>query len=57
MNMKIMCSMTKQFPSKLNECAWSLKDTLNNVYYNFTHNSAKRKQSICPLTVKWVSKL
>lgn len=36
-----MWSMTKQFSSNLNEFVCSPKDTFKNVYWTFTHNSAK----------------
>ena len=39
--MKIMYSMTEQFPSNLNESICSPGDTFKNVYCTFTHNNAK----------------
>lgn len=56
MNIKIMCFMTEQFPSNLNESICLPKNTFKNVYCNFTHNSAIL-ECMCPLTVEWTNKL
>lgn len=56
MNMKIMCSMTKQVHSNLNESICLPKNTFKNVYCNFAHNSAIL-ECMCPLTVQWINKL
>ena len=56
MNMKIMCSMTKQVHSNLNESICLPKNTFKNVYCNFAHNS-EILECMCPLTVQWINKL
>ena len=56
MNIKIMCSMTEQFHSNLNESICSPKDTFKKFIATLLIIVQNWNQCMCSLTVEWINK-